>query len=140
MADGVAYSPGIMSLLPYDDRHARYGLAHQQNQTALGNLPASTSEPSVTIRDTFSEARGKMTGQEFTKIQKTLAMSDADLAAELGVNRSTVWRWRTGQQTVERLAEFAMLWLQSRAKGRAAARKQELQKRGTPTRTGQQEA
>lgn len=52
-----------------------------------------------------------MTSKQFAIIQKRKKLSDVKLGQALGVDRTLVWKWRTGKQEIERRTELAMLYI-----------------------------
>lgn len=63
-----------------------------------------------------------MTAKEFTEIQAALGLSDIELAEKLGVNRATVWRWRSGSKKIEKMTELALRYLLSGASRKVTSR------------------
>lgn len=49
-----------------------------------------------------------MTGAELKALRVSLGVTRADLAAALGVNPVTVWRWETGKTNSSRAAEVGV--------------------------------
>jgi DNA-binding transcriptional regulator YiaG len=52
-----------------------------------------------------------MTAQELRESRKAFRLSQAELAAELGVTSRQVQNWEHGRTPISRLVEYAMLWL-----------------------------
>lgn len=49
-----------------------------------------------------------MTPAEFRDTRKAMGLTQAELAAELDVSRSQVYRWENGRAPVPRMAEIAI--------------------------------
>lgn len=52
-----------------------------------------------------------MTAEEYKQVRKELGLEQKELAEELGVDKSTIWRREHGRLAIDREAEHAILRL-----------------------------